>query len=109
MMKKIDARSVGKDEMTRYIKQRENYQKIKTASKLKEYLETIELMLIEDFDDFKRGCDNQFKEMSDDEVTDRRSSSSSSPNSPSSPSSSSKSYTKRVSWSETMQSKYNLQ
>ena len=72
MAERIDDRSVGKDEMTRYIKNGDNCQKITSASKMKEYLETIELMLIEDFEEFKRGCDNQLNEMSSDEWKDRR-------------------------------------
>ena len=103
MMKKIDDRSVGKDEMTRYIRNRDSCERIKSPSKMKEYFETIELRLIIDFEEFERGCHDQLDEMCKDETSDHRSSSSSSS------SSSSKSYTKHVSWSDTMQTKYNLQ
>ena len=106
MVKKIDDRSVGKDEMTRYIKSRQNYERINSASKLKEFFIIIELRLIIDFEEFERGLRDQLEEMSNDDTSDRSPSSSTSP---SSPSSSSKSYTKRLSWSETMQTKYNLQ
>ena len=105
MVKKIDDRSVGKDEMTRYIKNRDNCERIKSASKMKEFFIIIELRLIIDFEEFERGCHDQLEEMSKDDTSDG------SPSSPSSssPSSSSKSYTKHLSWSETMQTKYTLQ
>ena len=85
MMKRIDDRSVGKDEMTRYIKNRDNCDRIKSASKMKEYFETIELRLIIDFEEFERGCHEQLEEMSKDETSDHSSSSSSSSISSSSP------------------------
>ena len=71
MMKRIDDRSVGKDEMTRYIRNRDNCERIKSASKMKEYFETAELKKIEDYDEFKHGCDDQLDEMSKDDKGDR--------------------------------------
>ena len=68
MAKRIDDRSVGKDEMTRYIKNRDNCERIKSASNMKEFFLTIELKLIEDFEEFKRGCHDQLEEMSKDDM-----------------------------------------
>ena len=103
MVKKIDDRSVGKDEMTRYIKNRQSYERINSASKMKEFFIIIELRLIIDFEEFERGLRDQLEEMS------KMIRQTAVPLSVLSSSSSSKSYTKRVSWSETMQTKYNLQ
>lgn len=104
MVERIEQRSVKKEEMTKYLKKRENIESIESSKKMKEFLETSELKKVEDFEEFKRGADAQLDEMVMTESMSQQTSQQST-----STSSSQKQYIKTVTWSETIQKKYSME
>lgn len=70
MVTKIKEKKTDKEEMITYIQNRNNIKRIKTATEMKEFMQTSELQQIDDFQEFKSGCDSQLTEISrDDEQT----------------------------------------
>lgn len=67
MVESINQSSVTKEDMINYVRDSDNIQRIKSATEMKEFLETDQLQQIDDFQEFKSGCDSQLSEISRDE------------------------------------------